>query len=350
MGKVVVDTKYLLGYAKQLDGLAEEADQKFQGYISKHYANIDGMDGWLSNARGAVENIADTAKNLNYHTATGLIATSASLCGAANSYDSADKEAARQLFQTAATLMPEDYEERDVRARSSDTFPRGLEVDLPTPKPVRKAPPYRKRLHKDLDDVSPWIEQVTGYDVLQRALSLARPEWGSLDRIGEAYRHGSDWYYAIADNMRTGMNILSSHWTDGAASAAFDYFIRERWMKHLETRAVAERMMGEDFEYVCAGVDAVMEFLAGIIQTLADFARKMRWAMDDMSAEDYWEAAKDFVKAVWAFHKIVKTLGRSLGDLGHLIELFIDLVFDEAHTGVNMVSGYDRVPTLNDTE
>jgi len=349
LGKIVLDTEYLRGYAEHLDNLAHEPKEKLRHYMAKHYTNTDGMVDWLSGHRKVAEKFAEIANGNLLSTASGLRQTSYDLTAAADSYDREDRESARQIFTAASHIMPKDYSELDKADESVSAFPNKPNVDLPVPKDVEKAPPYRKQFHKDLDTVSPWVEAITGHDVLHWALSLVHPEWGRLDMIGEAYAHGSAWYSAIADDMQTGMDTLSPHWTDGEASAAFDYFIRKRWMEHLEARSVAERMASEWFVYNSEFIDALIELVAGAVHVFADAAKKIHDAMDDMSAVDYWETAKDLLKAVVALFKFLKTIGKTLGDLSELEDVAIDLAVDEVHAGVNRSYGYHRAPGLSDT-
>jgi hypothetical protein len=346
MGKVVVDTGYLRDYARQLASIEDKPGTQLLRYINSHYRNTSGMTSWLAPARKAVEDMADTAEGVVNQTTTGLSGTSCALDSAASLYERNDIEAARRLFSAASAALPDSYVERDQPGDGGPSFPSGPKVELPTPKDVKKAPKYRQQFRKELGGVNEWVKSITGYDVLAETLRVVLPEWGSLDRVADAYAHGEAWYSAVAKDVREGMDTMSPHWTDGEASTAFDYHIREEWLPYLESAALHERLGGELYVMVAELIDAVVAAFAGVVEVFAHVVKKIVDSFRELSASHFWDSAKEFAKVVVAFLKCLRVTVKVLGDTTALLEATIDTGVDGAHIWSDIASGKNKVPAL----
>lgn len=347
MTKLVVHADYLRGYAKQLASIDNEPEEHLKRYVNLHYRDTEGITGWLAEVIPKVKEMAEVACGVLEQTTRGLSGTSCALEGAARSYDLQDNESARQIFGTAAEMLPDDYVEVDKPGKAKGSFSHGPTVELLPPEDVRRAPKHREKIHEELDDINPWIKSMTGFDALKWCLWVVEPEWGALERIGEAYSYGEKWYAALAEDVDAGMDVLSAHWTDGDASAAFDHHIREEWLPYLESAALHERVGGDLYMYVAAGIEWLVPAFVEVVGTFARFVERVRDAIREFNAKDYWDAAKELAKAVVALVKLIKDVAEGLVSVTDILDEAVNIGFDGAHLWSDILTGKNKVPALS---
>jgi hypothetical protein len=292
---LVVQPRYLRGYAQQIDGNRTGALTQLEKFCAANCIDVRGLDGLLAPERDVVRSLANTFETLMADAGVGLNNVAYYLRLAAYDYERADTKAAEAIWLSGRKwTVPDDYREHDI----SDTgggFSDGATVNLAPPQfppPNHDNQRAREELHDLLAPVNRDVKRLTGQDLVAVVERIVYPDWGTLRRVAAAYNEMKRGYDSIAEDLSDGMDHLSPHWTsdgDGGASAAFDYDIRKRWVQGFRALADAAdaarrctEWMANAYEYVVTGLLVALAFyIARATKVLAKLKEKIRelWAL-----------------------------------------------------------------------
>ncbi|MDI1463711.1 hypothetical protein QEZ54_22260 [Catellatospora sp. KI3] len=256
---VVVEPKYLRGYAAQLDDGEGAAWGSLLRYCEDHCRNTAGFDGLLSLARPVVYEMSSRVEGLVVQARRGMDDVAQRLRESADLYETADSNAAERILATRGRRqMPTGYVEQDVKSTAT-AFSAGPDLFLPPPYDYSDTAELKTSVLKKIEHINTLVRLVSGYDVLERLLPVIVGDSGALRRLAEAHRNMEHAIRAVKHDVESGMDLLSGHWTsdapDGGASTAFDYQIRMRWIPALEAFAQANDACQQIYEAYAAEYD-----------------------------------------------------------------------------------------------
>lgn len=263
---LTVETGYLRGFADQIDGTRTGALSVLKAYCTTHCGNTEGLHGFLDLAQVQVESNTKAFLKLMDGADRGLWLTAYDLRQTADDYDRADVAAADRLWTSGRTWeRPKGYQEHDVVTKAG--FSKGATVNLAVPSERHDSKYAKESVFEALGLVNDIVAKFTGIDLLGEAMPIVFGEWGVLRRIAEAHDEMERGFDLIAQDLTEGMDCLSSHWTSdgGGASSAFDYHIRERWIKGFRMLANFSNSAQQTYEWIAnAYEDIVNSFLLAL--------------------------------------------------------------------------------------
>ncbi|MEV5768739.1 hypothetical protein AB0L34_29810 [Micromonospora sp. NPDC052213] len=309
-----VETRYLYGYAAQLDANKDDALVTIEQYCRQHCLNFDGLDGTLYPARWGMDRLADSILEMCDAAKRGMWLTAYDLRKAAQAYDTADVASAEQLWTAGrAWSMPSGHRERDVATYG--VYSTGADVA-----PV--APPFKSEVGQVKDavyqlfgTVNDWVARMTGFDLLEKLIPLLLGDSGAVRRVGAAWGEMEHAFRAVARDIDYGMDVLSTHWNSelcgaGGASGAFDYHIRQRWKPAFEAVAQACDAGQQLYELVAVEYEYTVNAL---LFALNFYSQRLKKAMKAVMTTTDWK------KFLWNLWQIVSTLWQLIVDAYDLL-------------------------------
>jgi hypothetical protein len=311
---VQVDTKFLRGYAGQIDADKDHALAKIEEYCRSHCKDVDGVEGTLYPARWPLEYLADSMLDLCDAARRGLWLTAYDLRNAADSYDRSDQDAAERLWTAnRAWSTPDGYREVDVAVTGS-AFTGGAEIRLAPPPDGAGTAEAIDSVYQLLGTINEWLKKFTGYDILAKVLPMVFGDWGAVRRIGGAWGELEHGFLAVSRDLREGLDILSEQWDSdvcgvSGASRAFDYHIRGRWVPAFE--AVGQLCDGN--QQLCETLALQYEYIVrSVLFVLNFYAQRIKKALKGVMTAVNW------TKFLWNLWQLVSTLWQSLVDAVNL--------------------------------
>ncbi|SCG39156.1 hypothetical protein [Micromonospora coxensis] len=344
-----VETRYLYGYAGQLEANKDDALVSLEQYCRQHCLDFDGLDGTLYPARWGMERLADSMLDACGSAKQGLWLTAYDLRNAAKAYDAADVSSAEQLWTAGrAWSMPAGYREVDVAA--CDAFSQGASVALPAPPFKSEVGQVKDAVYQLFGTVNDWVARLTGFDLLEKLIPVTLGDSGAVRRVGAAWGEMEHGLLAVAADIDRGMDVLSTHWnselcgTEGA-SGAFDYHIRKRWKPAFEAVAQAcdagqqlYELLATEYEYTVNALLFALNF----------YSTRLKKAMKVFTTTTDWK------KFLWNLWQIVSTVWQLIVDAYDLLakqtmafKEGIEMLVANIVTFRNMMRGdFDALKTL----
>ncbi|MGX7675180.1 hypothetical protein [Plantactinospora sp. DSM 117369] len=323
MTAVSVETRYLRGYARQIDGTRDRVLAAMGDYCSSHCGRTDGLNGLLSPTRSLVKVQEESHAKLIDAARRSLWLTAYDLRNAADSYDRSDSASAERLWTSGrAWAMPDGHRERDV-AVDCPEFSQGASVILAAPERRTDIDAAQQAVTDMLGDVNTLIKWVTGYDLLGSTMPIVLGETGTLRSVAQAYGELERGFVAISGDLDRGMDILSERWdsTGGGASAAFDYHIRKRWIPAVDALATMANATEENFECLAE----VYEYVVNALLIALNFYRlRLKKALQAL------EAATSVKEALWRLFQLVSDLYQLINDLVDILVKQTAMFIEEA--------------------
>ncbi|MBM0205750.1 hypothetical protein JNW90_24100 [Micromonospora sp. STR1s_5] len=298
-----VESRYLVGYAGQLEANKDGALVSIEQYCRQHCLDFDGLDGTLHPMRWHMEQLASSMLDCCDAAKRGMWLAGHGLRGAAKAYDAADAASAEQLWTSGrAWSMPAGHRERDVS--TADGFSQGADVALSPPPFTSQVGQVKDAIDQLIGPVAGWVAQLTGFDLMEKLTPMTLGDSGAIRRVGAAWGELEHAFLAVAQDIDRGMDVLSTHWNSdlpdtGGASAAFDYHMRKRWKPALE--GLAQGCDATQQLYELAAIE--YEYLVNtLLFALNFYSKKLKKAMKVFTTTTDW---KTFLSTLW---EIVSTV------------------------------------------
>src|SRR5689334_2583861 len=226
----------------------------FRSYCVAHCVHTDGMTGMLAAVRPAVEQAGTTMSGLFGSGERNLYQVAVNLRAAATAYRAHDEAAAERVWLVLPRAHPPaGYAERDDAHHPGDY----ADVFRPRVPVVAKGDTVGRLVEEarqTLGVVEEWSVRYGHVSVAALLDEYLAGDWDTLrqNAVGYAALATRDGVPTIGENLRHGMDSLSTSW-DGPAATEFDFTIRGRWVPAIEAVQHLLELHHEAFEQL-AGV------------------------------------------------------------------------------------------------
>jgi hypothetical protein len=257
---VRVDPAQLDGYAAQLERNAGYFVAPLREYCAANCRHTEAMTGLLVAVKPLVELAGDSTTGLFTSGERNLFQVAANLRLAAADYRARDEAAAERVWQT----LPRRHAPQGYTEHHDNRHP----GDYADPFVPRLVPPVRhddvrhtvEEARRTLGVLEEWSRRYVHFSIAEAMAHYLTGDWDTVreNAAGYAALAGPDGVSTIRENLRHGMDSLSSSWESPAATE-FDFTIRGRWMPAIDAVRHVLVLHKETFELLARSAQQTYE-------------------------------------------------------------------------------------------
>jgi hypothetical protein len=342
-----VDTGYLHGYARQLEGSQTAGFATLAEYTATHGCNYDRLSGVLEPAKWIAGYCASTYVDNVFLGCSNWIGWHAEgLTKVAINYDTAEETARQNLL---ATGMGQGggagVEPASGGGGTPAGFGDGVVLDLGPPEDPHLTADVEERIQDYLGPVAEVVQEFTGYDIIAEWLPIVLGDWGALRRQGQTWHEIEYGLNEVYNNLDGGLDALMAHWRGGdeiGASAEFEKSLRGKVLFGMVAFRDVAGVFAEAFQFFAASYEELVNNALWLLDfyglRFKAVVKRVSQAIKDVTPNPLTWAGliEELVSLVMDYVDFVKHTIESVGLFFERLSQMVDLAVAEVKAAMSL--------------